>query len=346
MHLGSIAQRGPGMIMIEATAVAPEGRITPQDLGLWKDSQIAPMKRVVDFVHSQNQIVGIQLAHAGRKASNVAPWKYTEAVIATEKVGGWPDRVVGPSEVPFHETYCKPRAMSKEDIEQFKKDWAAAVERAIAAGVDFIEIHSAHGYLLSSFLSPQSNTRTDDYGGSFENRIRLPLEIAQITRDAVGDKVPVFLRVSATDWVEETLPAESWTAKDTVRFAEALAAQGAIDLIDLSSGGVHHSQKIKAGPAFQAPFAIAVKKAVGDKLLVATVGSITNGNQANALLEEEGLDVALVGRGFQKDPGLAWTFAQHLGTEIAMASQIRWGFNTRRGGTPYIDPSTYNHTIF
>jgi 2,4-dienoyl-CoA reductase-like NADH-dependent reductase (Old Yellow Enzyme family) len=346
MHLGSIAQRGPGMTMIEAAAVAPEGRTTPQDLGLWKDSQIAPMKRVVDFVHSQNQIIGIQLAHAGRKASNVAPWNYTKTVIATEKAGGWPDRVVGPSETPFHATYCEPRAMSKGDIEQFKKDWATAAKRAIAAGVDFIEIHSAHGYLLSSFMSPQSNTRTDEYGGSFENRIRLPLEIAQVTRDVAGDKVPVFLRVSATDWVEETLPAESWTSKDTVRFAEALAAQGAIDLIDISTGGVHHGQKIKSGPAFQAPFAIAVKKAVGDKLLVATVGSITNGKQANALLEEEGLDVALVGRGFQKDPGLAWTFAQHLGTEIAMASQIRWGFNTRRGGTPYIDPSAYQHSIF
>ncbi|EAQ83684.1 hypothetical protein CHGG_10088 [Chaetomium globosum CBS 148.51] len=346
MHLGSIAQRGPGLVMMEATAVSPEGRITPQDVGLWKDSQIAPLKRVVDFVHGQNQVVGIQLAHAGRKASNVAPWKYSEAVVATEKVGGWPDRVVGPSEVPFDESYCRPKAMGKGEIERFKEDWAAAVKRAIAAGVDFIEIHAAHGYLLSSFLSPEANTRTDEYGGSFENRIRLPLEIAQITRDVVGDKVPVFLRVSATDWVEETLPAESWTAKDTVRFAEALAAQGAIDLIDISSGGVHHSQKVKSGPAFQAPFAIAVKKAVGDKLLVATVGSITNGKQANGLLEDDGLDMALVGRGFQKDPGLAWTFAQHLGTEIAMASQIRWGFNTRRVGKPYIDPSVYQHSIF
>ncbi|KAK3293138.1 uncharacterized protein B0H64DRAFT_444427 [Chaetomium fimeti] len=340
VHLGSIAQRGPGMIMIEAAAVQPEGRITPQDLGLWKDSQIAPMKRVVDFVHSQNQIIGIQLAHAGRKASTVAPWKANEAVIATEKVGGWPDRVVAPSAVPFDEAHCQPRALSIEEIGQLKKDWAAAARRALAAGVDFIEIHNAHGYLLSSFLSPQANTRTDEYGGSFENRIRLSLEIAQITRDVVGDRVPVFLRVSATDWVEDTLPAESWTAKDTVRFAEALAAQGAVDLIDVSTGGVHSAQKVKAGPAFQAPFGIAVKQAVGDKLLVATVGSITNGKLANSLLEEDGLDVALVGRGFQKDPGLAWTFAQHLDTEISMASQIRWGFN-RRGGTPYVDPSTY-----
>ncbi|KAK4233111.1 hypothetical protein C8A03DRAFT_39207 [Achaetomium macrosporum] len=345
MHLGSIAQRGPGMIMIEATAVQPEGRITPQDVGLWKDSQIAPMKRVIDFVHSQGQVIGVQLAHAGRKASTVAPWKMNEAIVATEKVGGWPDRVFGPSTVPFDDTYCQPIAMTREDIEQFKKDWVAATKRAVAAGADFIEIHNAHGYLLSSFLSPQANTRTDEYGGSFENRIRLSLEIAQLSRDAVGEHVPVFLRVSATDWVEETHPEESWTAKDTVRFAEALASQGAIDLIDVSSGGVHAAQKVKSGPAFQAPFAIAIKKAVGDRLLVATVGAITNGKQANRLLEDDGLDVALVGRGFQKDPGLTWTFAQHLDTEIAMASQIRWGF-TRRGGRPYIDPSTYKDSIF
>ncbi|KAK4122632.1 FMN-linked oxidoreductase [Parathielavia appendiculata] len=344
MHLGSIAQRGPGMIMIEATAVQPEGRITPQDVGLWKDSQITPMKRAIDFVHSQGQVIGVQLAHAGRKASTVPPWKYNEAVVATAKVGGWPDRVFGPSTVPFDEHHCQPKAMTKEDIERFKQDWAAAARRALTAGADFIEIHSAHGYLLSSFLSPQANTRTDEYGGSFENRIRLPLEIAQITRDVVGDKVPVFLRVSATDWVEEDVPEESWTLKDTVRFAEALAAQGAVDLIDVSSGGVHSAQKVKSAPGFQVPFAVAVKEAVGDKLLVATVGSITNGKQANRYLEEEGLDVALVGRGFQKDPGLAWTFAQHLDTEIAMASQIRWGF-TRRGGTPYIDPNTYKPSI-
>ncbi|KAI9371440.1 hypothetical protein BJX61DRAFT_28717 [Aspergillus egyptiacus] len=344
-HLGGIAQRGPGMMMIEATSVSPEGRITPQDVGLWKDSQIAPMKRVIDFVHSQGIKIGVQIAHAGRKASNIAPWLMNKGVVATEAVGGWPDAVVGPSDVTFHESFPAPKAMSKADIETFKANWLDAVKRAMAAGADFVEIHNAHGYLLSSFLSPSANTRTDEYGGSFENRIRLSLEIAQITREVVGEQVPVFLRVSATDWVEETLPEESWKAEDTVRFAERLAEQGAVDLIDISSGGVHAAQKIKSGPAFQAPFAIAVKKAVGDKLLVATVGSITNGKQANRLLEEDGLDVALVGRGFQKDPGLTWTFARHLDVEISMASQIRWGF-TRRGGTPYIDPSAYKLSIF
>ncbi|KAL2847485.1 hypothetical protein BJY01DRAFT_212689 [Aspergillus pseudoustus] len=343
-HLGGIAQRGPGLMMIEATSVSPEGRITPQDVGLWKDSQVAPMKRVIDFVHSQGQKIGVQVAHAGRKASTIAPWVMNLGVIATEKVGGWPDDVIGPSDVAFDPSFPSPKAMSKADIETFKGQWRDAVKRAIAAGADFVEIHNAHGYLLSSFLSPSANTRTDEYGGSFENRIRLSLEIAQITREAVGDHVPVFLRFSATDWIEESLPKESWRLEDSVRFAEALAEQGAVDLVDVSSGGVHAAQKVKSGPAFQAPFAVAIKKAVGDKLLVATVGTITNGKQANRLLEEDGLDVALVGRGFQKDPGLAWTFAQHLGVEIAMASQIRWGF-TRRGGTPYIDPNAYKDSI-
>ncbi|BCS28576.1 NADH:flavin oxidoreductase/NADH oxidase [Aspergillus puulaauensis] len=344
-HLGGIAQRGPGLMMVEATAVTPEGRITPQDVGLWKDSQIAPMKRVIDFVHSQNQKIGVQIAHAGRKASTIAPWMMSQGVIATEKVGGWPEGVVGPSDVPFHESFPVPKAMSKSDIEAFKSSWVDAVKRAVKAGADFIEIHNAHGYLLSSFLSPSANTRNDEYGGSFENRIRLPLEIAQATRDAVGPDTPVFLRVSATDWLEENLPEQSWKLADSVKFAQALAEQGAVDLIDVSSGGVHAEQKVTSGPAFQAPFAIAIKKAVGDKLLVATVGAITNGRQANQLLEQDGLDVALVGRGFQKDPGLAWTFAQHVDTEISMASQIRWGF-TKRGGTPYIDPKAYKQSIF
>ncbi|OJJ99661.1 hypothetical protein ASPACDRAFT_28806 [Aspergillus aculeatus ATCC 16872] len=343
-HLGSIAQRGPGLMMIEATAVQPEGRITPQDVGLWKDSQIEPMRQVVEFVHSQNQKIGVQLAHAGRKASTVAPWIST-AVVATEKVGGWPDNVKGPSDIAFADSFPQPKAMTKDDIVQFKNDWVAAVKRALAVGVDFIEIHNAHGYLLSSFLSPAANNRTDEYGGSFENRIRLPLEIAQLTRDTVGPNMPIFLRISASDWLEEVLPEQSWNNDSTIQFAQELVKQGAVDLIDISSGGVHAAQKVKSSPGFQVPFAAAVKKAVGDKLLVSAVGAITNGRQAEEIIEKDGIDVILVGRGFQKDPGLAWTFAQHLDVEISMASQIRWGF-TRRGGTPYIDPSVYKPSIF
>jgi 2,4-dienoyl-CoA reductase-like NADH-dependent reductase (Old Yellow Enzyme family) len=344
-HYGGIAQRGPGMIIIEATGVVPEGRITPGCVGLWKDSQIAPLKQVVEFAHSQGQKIGIQLAHAGRKASAVPPW--LGGVTATNAVGGWTENVKAPSAIPFAEGDIVPKAMTKEDIQEVKDAWVAAARRAVAAGVDFIEIHNAHGYLLSSFLSTSSNTRTDEYGGSFENRIRLPLEIAQLTRDTVGANMPVFLRVSATDWLEKSLPEEKgWKLEDTVEFAKALAAQGAVDLIDISSGGVHVAQKVIGGVAFQVPFASAVKKAVGDKMLVAAVGSINNGKIAENILNEEGLDLILVGRAFQRDSGLAWAFAKDLDTEIAMAAQIRWGFSSSRNASEYIQPNSMKASIF
>lgn len=344
-HYGGIAQRGPGMIIIEAAGVVPEGRITPGCVGLWKDSQIGPLKQVIEFAHSQGQKIGIQLAHAGRKASTVAPW--LGGVTATNAVGGWTDNVKAPSAVPFAEGDIVPKAMTKEDIQEVKDAWVAATRRAVAAGVDFIEIHSAHGYLLSSFLSPSSNKRTDEYGGSFENRIRLPLEIAQLTRDTVGSDIPVFLRVSATDWLENSLPEEQgWKLEDTVEFAKALAAQGAIDLIDLSSGGVHSAQKVMSSVGFQVPFAAAVKKAVGDKLLVSAVGTINNGVLAEKILNEEGIDLIRVGRAFQRDSGLAWAFAKDLDTEIAMAGQIRWGFTSFRNASEYIQPNSMKASIF
>ncbi|KAL3464959.1 hypothetical protein BJX64DRAFT_253529 [Aspergillus heterothallicus] len=334
-HLGGIAQRGPGFLMVEATAVLPEGRISPHDLGLWKDSQIEPLKRVVEFVHSQGQIIGVQIGHAGRKASTVPPW-ISLGDTATEKEGGWPNSVKGPDGIAFGERYPVPKAMTKQDIEDFKVAWAGAVKRALRAGVDFIEIHNAHGYLLMSFLSPASNTRTDEYGGSFENRIRLSLEVAKLTREAVPDSLPIFMRVSGTDWLEESRPDQpSWRLEDTVKFAQVLAESGTIDLLDVSTGGTHSAQKIHAKPAFQAPFAVAVKKALGDKLLVGSVGMIENARLANSLLESEGLDIVLIGRGFQKNPGLVWAWADELGVEISMANQIRWGFS-HRGGGPYL----------
>ncbi|KAJ5336106.1 hypothetical protein MYU51_009459 [Penicillium brevicompactum] len=340
-HYGAIAQRGPGNMIIEATGVVPEGRITPGCVGLWKDSQIAPLKQVVEFAHSQGQKIGIQLAHAGRKASTVAPW--LGGVVANNNVGGWTDNVKAPSAIPFAEGDPMPIAMTQDDIVEVKAAWVAAVKRAMAAGCDFIEIHNAHGYLLSSFLSPSSNQRTDNYGGSFENRIRLSLEIAQLTREAVGDNVPVFLRVSATDWVESE---KGWKLEDTIKFAEALAAQGCIDLIDISTGGVHPAQKITSGAGFQVPFAAAVKKAVGDKMLVAAVGMINNGNLADKILNEDDLDVILVGRAFQRDTGLAWQFAKDLDVEIAMAGQIRWGFTSFRNASEYIQPNSMKASIF
>lgn len=341
-HYGGIAQRGPGMMIIEATGVVPEGRITPGCVGLWKDTQIAPIRSVIEFAHSQGQKIGIQLAHAGRKASTLPPW--LGGGTATNAVGGWVDNVKAPSAIPFASGDIIPKAMTEADITEVKEAWIASTKRALAAGADFIEIHNAHGYLLSSFLSPLSNQRTDEYGGSFENRIRLSLEIAQLTRDTVGPNMPVFLRVSATDWLETN--EQGWKNEDTVKFAEALAVQGAVDLIDISSGGVHSAQKVKSGPAFQVPFAAAVKKAVGDRMLVAAVGMINNGNLAEEILNENELDVILVGRAFQRDTGLAWHFAKDLDVEIAMAAQIRWGFTSSRNASEYIQPNSMKASIF
>jgi 2,4-dienoyl-CoA reductase-like NADH-dependent reductase (Old Yellow Enzyme family) len=222
--------------------------------------------------------------------------------------------------------------MTLNDIEHLKASWIASVKRALKAGFDVIEIHNAHGYLLHNFVSPVSNTRTDDYGGSFENRIRLTLEIVDLTRKYIPDDMPLFLRLSATDWLDyEGSPVkESWTLADSVRLAPLLAQRG-VDLLDVSSGGNHPAQKITTGPGYQAPFAKAIKKAIGDSLAVATVGTITSGKQANELLEEGGLDLAIAGRMFQKNPGLVWAWAEELGVQINVANQIRWGFGGRPG---------------
>ncbi|KAL4876410.1 NADH-dependent flavin oxidoreductase [Aspergillus karnatakaensis] len=301
-HYGNIAQRGPGMMLIEATAVLPEGRITPGC--------------VIELAHSQGQKIGIQLAHAGRKASTTAPW--VGGGIATNAVGGWVDNVKGPSAIPFlaGDDGTMPHAMTEQDIRELKSAWVAATRRALAAGADFIEIHAAHGYLPSSFLSPASNARDDQYGACFDNRIRLPLGIAQLTRDTVGPEMPVFLRVSATDWDPSSRP--GWKGEDT---------------------------KITAGPAFQVPFAAAVKKAVGDRLHVAAVGMINNGVLGEKVLQE-GLNVVMVGRSFQRDTGLAWRFARDLDVEIAMACQIRWGFTRFRNASEFILPNSMKASFY
>lgn len=249
-HLGGIIQRGPGLAMVEATSVTPQGRITPEDSGLWKDSQMAPLKRIVEFAHSQGQKIAIQIAHAGRKASTVAPWLSSGAV-ATKEVNGWPDDVWGPSALAYSDNLPMPRELSKAGIEEVKKAWLACLERAIACGFDVIEIHNAHGYLLHSFLSPVSNHRTDEYGGSFENRTRLTREIVELTRANMPKEMPLFLRISATDWLENEEGIDSWKLEETVRLAEMIAPMG-VDLIDVSSGGLSPKQKVKAGPGYQA----------------------------------------------------------------------------------------------
>ncbi|KAG9513887.1 NADH:flavin oxidoreductase/NADH oxidase, partial [Aureobasidium melanogenum] len=308
-HIGGIVSRGPGMTIIEATAVTPEGRITPEDVGLWKDSQMAPLKEVVDFAHSQNQLIAIQLAHAGRKASCVAPW-LSAAAVAPKEQNGWPDNVLAPSAIPWNEHHANPRAMTLEDIESFKKSYADAVHRALKVGFDAIEIHAAHGYLLCSFLSPTSNQRTDKYEKS------------------IPETMPLFVRVSGTEWLEEVAEIkESWTSEQTVELGKILAERG-VDLMDISSGGNHPKQHPHAAPGYQAPLSKAVKKAVGDKMAVSAVGSIHTGKLANELLEE-GLDVIMVGRLFQKNPGVVFSFAEELGVEVNMPNQIRWGWSKR-----------------
>jgi 2,4-dienoyl-CoA reductase-like NADH-dependent reductase (Old Yellow Enzyme family) len=250
--------------------------------------------------------------------------------VATKAVGGFPEGVLGPTTTPYSTYTAQPNEMTLADIEEFKAAWGAAVKRAVAAGVDVIEIHAAHGYLLSSFNSPASNTRTDQYGGTFENRTRLSREIVQITREEIPVEMPLFLRISATDWLEG-VPSieESWTVESSIEFAPILASLG-VDLLDISSGGVHSLQRIRTGPGFQVPFAKAIKAAVGDKLLVSAVGLIQDGKFANRLLEEEpSLDVIMAGRMFQKNPALVWYWADDLGVKTRLAHQIRWGFEGR-----------------
>src|SRR5215469_12398248 len=328
-HLGGIIQRGPGLACVEATSVLPEGRITPEDCGLWKDSQIEPLRKIVEFAHSQGQKMMIQLGHVGRKASIIAPW-LSQGDVASYELGGWPDFVFAPSAIPYDENHAKPKAMTKEDIQDFKRAFIAAVKRALSAGFDAIEIHGGYGYLLHQFLSPVTNHRNDEYGGSFENRTRLTREIVDLTRQLIPDSMPLFLRISATDWLEETeLKDQSWTVDDTVRLAKILAEKG-VDLLDIVSGGLHPLQRIHSGPAYQAPFAKAVKQVVGDKMKVGTVGNIKTSKLGQQLLEE-GLDLVIVGRGFQKNPGLVFAWADELGVEVQMPNQIRWGFGGRGG---------------
>lgn len=335
-HIGGIVSRGPGLAILEATAVQARGRITPEDAGLWLDAQIPGLVQLVQFAHSQNQKIGIQIAHAGRKASTVPPW-LSPGATAGRDVGGWPDDVVGPSAVPYNDEFPKPRELTLAEIDEIKADFVRAAERAVKAGFDVIELHNAHGYLLHQFLSPVSNKRADKYGGSFENRARLTLEVVEGIRATIPEDMPLFVRISASDWLEEhpTIK-ESWTVKDSARLAALLADRG-VDLLDVSSGGSHPEAKIKAGPlgAYQVPFSKEIKEAVGDKMLVSAVGGIKEGKQAEEILTSgTPLDVIFAGRSFQKYPGLVWHWAEELGIWIHVAAQIGWGFAGRGSRIP------------
>ena len=319
--------------MVEATAVTANGRITPEDSGLWTDTQKAPLQWSVDFAHSQNQLIGIQLAHAGRKASTVAPW-LSAGDTAVESVGGWPDDVWAPSAIAFSDKYPTPKALSLSQIGEVKEAFVAAARRSLEVGFDAIELHSAHGYLFHTFLSPVSNKRDDRYGGSFENRTRFLLETVDAVRAVIPKDYPLFVRISATDWLDNQKEEfeDSWKVSDSAKLAGLLAERG-VDVLDVSSGGLHPKQDITIhGAGYQSSFAKTIKKAVGDKLLVTAVGAITSGKLAQELIDD-GLDAVFMGRYFQKNPGLVWAFAEELGVEINAANQIRWGFKGRAGGT-------------
>lgn len=251
--------------------------------------------------------------------------------VAGKDVGGWPDDVIGPSAIPWRTGYPVPKEMTLDDIEELKADFVRAADRSVKAGFDVIELHVAHGYLLHSFLSPVSNTRTDKYGGSFENRTRLILEIVEQTRAAIPEDMPLFVRLSSTDWLDDNPDfKESWAVKDSVKLAPLLAERG-VDLLDVSSGGAHPAAKISPFGPYQVPFSKEIKKAVGDKMLLAAVGSIKEGKVAeNILTSGTPIDVVMAGRSFQKNPGLVWQWADELDVSIYVASQIGCKYHSLR----------------
>lgn len=304
VHLGSRAVGGAGLIIMEATAVVPEGRITPADLGLWKDEQIAALSRITTFIKAQGGVAGIQLAHAGRKASCAAPWKGGKQLSAED--GGW--QIVAPSAVPFEEGTMLPLEMSVTAIAQLIKDFASAAKRAREAGFEVVEIHAAHGYLLHEFYSPLSNFRTDAYGGSFDNRIRLLLEVVAAVQTEWPKDLPLFVRISATDWVEG-----GWSVADSVELASRLQKAG-VDLIDCSSGGNIGDAKIPVAPGYQVPFASQIRKETG--ILTGAVGMITTAEQAEAIIAKEAADLVLIARESLRDPYFPLHAASQLQQDI------------------------------
>lgn len=302
-HLGSLARGGAGLVMTEASAVSPEGRITNWDTGIWNDAQVQAWRRIVDFVHAQGATAAIQLAHAGRKASSYREWSGHGT--HTIEDGGW--QTVAPSAVAF-DGYADPRELTREEIRGVVADFAAATRRALGAGFDALEIHGAHGYLVHQFLSPLSNLRTDEYGGSLENRARLLIEIVRAVRAEAGDAVPLLVRLSATDWVEG-----GWNLEDTVTAAGWAAAEGA-DWFDLSSGGLVARASIPVQPLYQVGFATAVRAGTGKP--ANAVGLITKPEEAAQIVDNEEADAVMVAREFLRDPHFALRAAHELGVEL------------------------------
>ena len=309
VHLGSRATGGAGLVMVEASAIVPEGRITPADLGIWKDEHVPNLARIAAYVHSQGARAGIQLAHAGRKAS-MAPPSQGERLLAPEE-GGWIP--VAPSAVPFNAKYAVPRGLDQAGINEVVAAFRAAALRALTAGFDVIEIHAAHGYLLHEFLSPLSNQRTDNYGGSLENRARLLLEVVHAVRAVWPAELPLFVRISSTDWTEG-----GWTPSDSAALARMLLAHG-VDLVDCSSGGNVPGAAIPLTPGYQVPFAARVRREAG--IATAAVGMITEPAQANAIIENGDADMVLLAREMLRDPYWALHAAQALGETVSWPEQ-------------------------
>jgi len=309
VHLGSRAVGGAGLVLTEAASVSPEGRITPDDLGIWKDEHIPFLQRINQFIESQGAVPGMQLAHAGRKASHHKPWEGAKALTPGE--GAW--ETLAPSAISFTEDVPAPKAMDTADIQQVIDDFIKAAERAIRAGFKVIEIHAAHGYLLNEFLSPLTNHRTDEYGGSFENRTRLLVEIIKGTRKQIGETLPLFVRISATDWVPG-----GFTVEDAVQLIMILKSID-VDLIDCSSGGNSPHQKIPVAPMYQVPFAEKIKKDTG--LLTGAVGLITNASEAEQILADGKADLIILARQLLRDPYFPLHAAKELGADVPWPPQ-------------------------
>ena len=309
VHLGSRAVGGAGLVMVEATAVNPEGRITPFDLGIWSDAHTEAFKPIVAFIREHGAVPAIQIAHAGRKASCYVPWKGGQYLPISD--GGW--QTVAPSAIALTPNHAAPEALTVEDIERIVIDYEAAARRAIAAGFEVLEFHCAHGYLMNEFLSPLTNKRTDEYGGSTENRCRLVLRIARLLRELWPQDKPMFVRISAVDWVEG-----GWTIEDSIRLSQWFQEIG-IDLIDCSSGGLMLDAKIPAGPGYQTAFAAAIRAQAG--IATGAVGMITDAAQAEHILVTGQADAVFLARELLRDPYWPLHAAHQLKAEIDWPAQ-------------------------
>jgi 2,4-dienoyl-CoA reductase-like NADH-dependent reductase (Old Yellow Enzyme family) len=309
VHLGSRAVGGAALIIQEATAVSPEGRITDKDLGIYRDAHMEKLKQIVTFIHAHGAVAGIQLAHAGRKASHHIPWEGGKQ--ASIKNGGW--QTLSASAIAFTEEEEPPIEMSKEDINDVINDFVAATIRSVEVGYKVLEIHAAHGYLIHQFLSPLSNTRKDEYGGPFENRIRFLLEIVSAVKENWPGDLPLFVRISSTDWVEG-----GWSIDESVKLSSILKNEG-VDLIDCSSGGTSAHAKIPLAAGYQVPFAERIKKETG--VLTGAVGLITTAQQAEEILNKEQADLIILAREFLRDPYFPLHAAHALGVDFKWPAQ-------------------------